>query len=164
MDAGTLGGGTQTPPAFSPCGLPPSLCEDHPPRDTQQEPLGPGLGPARRSFLSPRWQPPCCWLCGMGRQLGLTLSARQVPRGTGGPMDGRIRGLERPPLGRPHTVTTYHLHDYLLSIFLQISSLSFYLNAYFGFVLSNSVCEITTLRGPVIQFFLIHINTTIKID
>ena len=67
-------------------------------------------------------------------------------------MVGLIRGLERPSLGRPHTVITYHLHDYLLNIFLQTSSLSFYLNAYFGFILSNSVCEIMTLRCPLYNF------------
>ena len=40
MDAGTLDAGTQIPPAFSPCGLPSSPREDHPPRNTQQKPLG----------------------------------------------------------------------------------------------------------------------------
>jgi len=44
------------------------------------------------------------------------------------------------------------LHDYLLNIFLQASSLSFYLNAYFGFVLSNSIGEIMTLMCPLYIF------------
>lgn len=61
---------------------------------------------------------------------------------------------------------TYHLHNCLFNTFFFKLTLSFYLNAYFGYYLSGNICELTALVCPLHIFFLIHIyiNTTIKID